>query len=50
MIRKDKVLDKPSDESLEKRSSEDNKTVTVHDLETRALSAFSDTEDLNSNE
>lgn len=50
MIRKDKVLDIASDEAIEKRSSEDDKTVTVHDIETRALAAFSDNEDSKDNE
>lgn len=49
MIRKDKLED-CSEGRLEKRSSEDKGVVTVHDLEARALAAFSDTKDSEDNE
>ena len=49
MIRKDKLEDYPEDR-LEKRSSEDMNVVTVHDLEDRALAAFSDIKDSEDNE
>ena len=50
MIRKDKLTDRASEDSLEKTSSEDKNTVTVRELEARALAAFSDVEDLQDNE
>ncbi len=50
MIRKDKLVDNNSEDSLEKVSSEDKNIATVHDIEARALAAFSDTKDSQDNE
>ena len=45
MIRKDKLEESRSDGALEKVSSDPCNTVTVRDLEDRALSAFSNSEE-----
>lgn len=42
MIRKDKLTEKAADDCIYKQSSDPDMTFTVHDLEDRALTAFSD--------
>lgn len=45
MIRKDKLEDCSAEEVLHKTSSDTDSKCLVHDLEARALEAFSDKED-----
>ena len=45
MIRKDKITETTSDEALENVSSDVTNITTTHDLEERAIFAFSNTED-----
>ena len=50
MIRKDKLKEVSDDASIRKTSSESDTLNIVHELESRALSAFTDNKDSKDNE